>query len=161
MHRILIWFAIAVAGLAGCQPPLQMLSTPTQSAPTVSAPTVEPRPMPTPAPTSAPGSTATVKSGLTFIATVGPTCPGPQREGQVCTAPYEGEFIVTRPDGGEAARFKTDVDGRAVVDLPPGNYTVSTKLEAGSPLRRGGSVEVTVVTGQYVEVALDLDTGMR
>jgi hypothetical protein len=103
----------------------------------------------------------TLKSGLTFTATVGPTCPGPQRVGQVCTAPYEGEFIVTRPDGNEAARFKTGVDGRAVVDLPPGAYTVSTQLDAGSVLRRGGSVEVTVVPGQYVDVVLDLDTGMR
>ncbi len=95
------------------------------------------------------------------IATIGPTCAGPQREGQVCTAPYEGEFVVTRADGSEVARFSTGADGRAVVDLPPGSYTVSAKAGAGRPFRSGGSVDVTVVTGQSVEVAVELDTGLR
>jgi hypothetical protein len=102
-----------------------------------------------------------LQSGLTFVATLGPICPGPQREDQVCTVPYQGEFVVTRPDGSEVARFKTDVDGRAVVDLSPGDYIVLAKFEAGQSQPRGGPVEVNVVAGQYVEVALDLDTGMR
>lgn len=69
--------------------------------------------------------------------------------------------MVTRADGSEVARFSTGADGRVVVDLPPGSYTVSAKAGAGRPFRSGGSAEVTVVTGQYVDVAVDLDTGLR
>ncbi|MBI5563871.1 MAG: hypothetical protein HY870_03175 [Chloroflexi bacterium] len=68
---------------------------------------------------------------------------------------------MTRSDGGEAARFTTGVDGRAVVDLLPGSYTVSTRPGARQSLRRGGSVEVKVLAGQYTTVLLELDTGMR
>lgn len=79
----------------------------------------------------------------------------------MCTAPYEGEFIVTRSDGSEAARFKTDVDGRAVIDLTPSDYTIWVHPDSDSRLRRNGSIAVSVVAGQYVEVRLDLDTGIR
>lgn len=167
MYRSLIWVVVAVAGLLGCKPSLQPViapASPTASAPIEPTPVAKPQTVPTSAPTSVPTAVPSLteeKSGLTFTATLGPTCPGPQRVGQVCTAPYAGEFIVTRMDGSEAARFNTDVDGRAVVDLPVGNYSVSIAAGGGRSLPRGGPVEVVVTAGQYVEVVLELDTGMR
>lgn len=165
MRRSVVWFAIVIAGVLGCKPALQPVPVPaspisTVVVPAVSTPVVEPRALPTATPTSL-SSPAAAKSGLKIVVTVGPTCPGPQREGQVCTAPFEGEFVVTRADGSEAARFKTDVDGRAQIDLPPGDYTLTAIPGTGRANRRGGSTTATVVTGQYVDVALELDTGIR
>jgi hypothetical protein len=100
-------------------------------------------------------------SKLTIIATIGPTCPGPERPGQICTKPYQGEFVVLRPDGSEAARVSTGVDGRAVVSLPPGDYTVQVKLESGTRLPRAGTAQVSVSAGQAAEVTIELDSGMR
>lgn len=159
------WLTGVAAGLLGCQSALQPLTVPASptadpSRPPAATVTIAPTAMPATEPVSTPRPAAE-KAGLVLVATIGPTCPGPQREGQVCTAPYEGEFVVTRADGSEVARFSTGADGRVVVDLPPGSYTVSAKAGAGRPFRSGGSAEVTVVTGQYVDVAVDLDTGLR
>lgn len=153
-----LWLTGVAAGLLGCQSALQPLTLP--ASPPAATMTIAPTAMPATAPVSTP-SPAVERAGLMVVATIGPTCAGPQREGQVCTAPYEGEFVVTRADGSEVARFSTGADGRAVVDLPPGSYTVSAKAGAGRPFRSGGSVNVTVVAGQYVEVAVELDTGLR
>jgi hypothetical protein len=165
MRRSLIWLAIAVVSVVSCKPveqpglaPLPPAGVPTELVPTL--PGVPPVTS-TVAPTLVPGATVALKSGITFTVTLGPTCPGPQREEEVCTAPYEGAFVVTHSDGREAARFTTDVHGRAVVDLPPGSYIVSIKPGTGRSQPRGGPVDVTVAAGQYVEISLALDTGMR
>jgi hypothetical protein len=88
-----------------------------------------------------------------------PTCPGPERPGQICTQPYQGLFIVTNNAGAEAARATTDQDGKATIDLPPGNYTITPKVEGRFP--SGAPAAVTVLSGQYVEVSIELDSGLR
>ncbi len=158
-RQTLIFVVAAILALIGCrpaaQPPVVQTVMP-QSASTIS-PTVAPTVIANP--TSEPPMTS--NSSLTIIATIGPTCPGPVRPGQECTKPYQGDFVVLRPDGSEAARVSTDADGRAVVSLPPGDYTVSVKTDPGTKLPRAGSVEVNVPDGQAAEVTIELDTGMR
>ncbi len=112
-----------------------------------------------PSPAATPIPLAVATSGIRIIAKVGPTCPGPQRPGQVCEGPYEGEFSITIGNGTEAARVTTDKDGRATVDLPPGQYTVTPKIEGRLP--SGAPVDVTVPPGQVVDVTVELDSGMR
>jgi hypothetical protein len=135
------------------------------------APSATPMPTPahrsiqTPASTSeaslAPRPTTTPASGIRFTATRGPTCPGPERPGQVCTAPYEGTFVVMRPDGTEVTRFNTGKDGRFIVDLSPGDYIITLSLATPSPFPRGESVYVTVTVDAYADVSMGLDTGIR
>ena len=98
-------------------------------------------------------------SGVRLTATIRPTCPGPERPGQICTQPYQGLFIVTNNAGAEAARATTDQDGKATIDLPPGNYTITPKVEGRFP--SGAPAAVTVLFGQYVEVSIELDSGIR
>jgi hypothetical protein len=126
-------------------------------------------PVPPPAITSAPEITRTPSptteliqtgsSGIRLTATVGPTCPGPERPDQVCTQPYEGLFVVTDGSGAEVARTTTDQTGQAMIDLPPGDYTVTPKIEGRFP--SGAPAVVSVSAGQYVEVQIELDSGMR
>ncbi|HSD84742.1 MAG TPA: prealbumin-like fold domain-containing protein, partial [Anaerolineae bacterium] len=120
----------------------------TQSPPTTTLATPL-RPLNTPA---APAS------GIRLTAMMGPTCPGPERPGQVCTQPYTGVFVVTKADA-EVARITTDQNGKATINLPPGEYTLTPELEGRSP--SGGPTTVTVLSGQYVEVSVELDTGIR
>jgi hypothetical protein len=98
-------------------------------------------------------------SGILLTATIGPTCPGPERPGQVCTQPYEGLFVVSEDSGAEVARFTTNQNGQAVIDLLPGAYTITPEIKGRFP--SGAPVKATVVDGQYVEVAIELDSGMR
>jgi len=158
--NILAVCVLAVLFVASCRPTL----APTPSAnPTSPLPTsVAPQSLPTatlgvsPGPTSLPAPAA---SGIRLTATMGPTCPGPERPGQVCSQPYEGLFSVADGSGTEVARLTTDRDGTAAIDLPPGAYTVTPKIEGRFPA--GVPTAVTVVSGQYIEVSVELDTGIR
>jgi hypothetical protein len=148
--------------LASCKP----AATPAPQPPSPLPGTIVPQqivPEPTleipPSPVATPIPPAAVTSGIRIIAKVGPTCPGPERPGQVCEGPYEGVFSITIGNGTEAAQVTTDKDGRATVDLPPGQYTVTPKIEGRFP--SGAPVDVTVPPGQVVEVSIELDTGMR
>jgi hypothetical protein len=166
-RQLSILVVMANLALIGCRPTAQpaVVSTSVpqsgpQNAPQ-SLPTISPTAVPTQGATPTSGPVMTSNSSLTIIATIGPTCPGPVRLGQECTKPYQGEFAVLRPDGSEAARVSTDADGRAVVNLPPGDYTVSVRTDPGTKLPRAGSVEVSVSAGQAAEVTIELDTGIR
>jgi uncharacterized surface anchored protein len=66
---------------------------------------------------------------------------------------------VTNQRGVEVAEVTTDENGQALIDLPPGEYTVTPKIEGKFPT--GAPVTVTVTDGQYVEVNIELDSGMR
>jgi hypothetical protein len=70
-----------------------------------------------------------------------------------------GLFVVTDNTSAEVARVTTDENGQAKIDLPPGAYTITPKVEGLWP--SGGPAVVTVPDGQYVEVSIELDSGMR
>ncbi|HZY41399.1 MAG TPA: hypothetical protein VFF59_05290 [Anaerolineae bacterium] len=163
MRQVMMLVVVIALGAIGCRPAATPIAVPTLSP--LAAPTSPPAAVPTAVPTlevsPKPTSTAAPKSGLQVTATIGPTCPGPQRVGQVCTAPYVGEFIVSTREGREVARFTTDDQGRSKLDLPPGDYSVSPKLDSARGLPRGGPIDVQVIAGAYTEVMFELDTGMR
>jgi hypothetical protein len=120
---------------------------------------VTPQSLPVATPASLAPTPPTAASGIHLTATIGPTCPGPERPGEVCTQPYQGLFVVTNSSGAEVVRATTDQNGKATIDLPPGNYIVAPKVEGRLP--SGMPTAVTVLPGQYVEVSVGLDTGIR
>jgi hypothetical protein len=159
-------FLLIMLMLASCKP----AATPALSQPTA----MPPSPLPTAlqqqsmpettreapsSPVATPIPPVAAVAGIHIIAKIGPTCPGPERPGQVCEGPYEGEFVITTGEGTEAAHANTDKEGKATVDLPPGQYTIAPKVEGRLP--SGAPVEVTVPSGQYVDVNLELDSGIR
>jgi hypothetical protein len=161
MYKIIV--AASLLGVlltAGCRPTgtLMPMASPTSPLPTA----VAPRGLPTAtleAPSSPISPPANPTSGLRLTATMGPTCPGPERPGQVCTKPYEGLFVVTDNSNAEVASATTDQNGQATIDLPPGVYTLTPKTEGRFPA--GTPTTVTVLSGQYAEVNVELDTGIR
>jgi len=106
-------------------------------------------------------------SGIFGVATIGPTCPGPQRIGQVCEKPYQGTIAIgtqvqTQSNTGEFKEIKritTNSDGRFRVSLPPGDY-VAKRLD--SPMLYGlAKTSIRVDAGRFSEVNILFDTGIR
>jgi hypothetical protein len=151
--------------LTSCRPaaaPMAATPRPTPLPPPVSpqqivpAATREVTPSPVVTPTVLP---AMANAGIRITARIGPTCPGPERPGQVCEKPYQGEFSITTNQNTAAIQVTTDENGQVTVELPPGQYTVTPKIEGRFP--SGAPVDVTVPIGQIVEVSVELDSGMR
>ena len=101
------------------------------------------------------------ESGIEGIATIGPTKPGPIRQGESDTAPYKTALVVvTAEEGREVARFETGTDGRFRIKLPPGKY----KIAPAPPIRRLPRAEeqtVEVLSGRFTQVTVAFDSGMR
>ncbi len=168
MRQKLRWILPGAAALlvfAACRPagapPTQLVPTvSTPAAPASSVETLVPvtpaeNPAATPELVPAPGGL----SGAKFTAQLGPTCPGPERPGQICTKPYQGGLAVKDAKGAEVAQVQTDENGKATLNLPPGEYVVTPTVEG--PFPRGAPVTFTVQAGQYTEVSVELDTGIR
>lgn len=98
---------------------------------------------------------------LRVTATIGPTCPGPQREGQTCTGPYSGEFTLTDRAGNEIQRFATDAEGHFTLQIAPGDYRVGPVTAGGKMTPRATPVDVSLTAGQTVEILIELDSGIR
>jgi len=101
---------------------------------------------------------STVRSGISGLVMVGPTCPV-QRVGDMCAdKPYQGQFTVKNNSGVQVATFTTDANGYFLVSLPAGTYTIL-------PVKRIGISEqpkvVTVKDGKVTTVVLTFDTGIR
>lgn len=161
MRKIILLVCVPAAlFMVSCRPTGTLVPATTPASPLPTS--VLPQSLPTttldapPSPVSTP---ATPASGIRLTAMMGPTCPGPERPGQVCTQPYEGVFVVTDGSSVEVARVTSDQNGQATIDLPPGEYTIAPKIEGRFPA--GAPTTVTVLSGQYVEVDVELDTGIR
>ncbi len=175
MNKYLLLFVTGgIVALLGCRPAAAPATSPTATLQAMpqTTPQTTPQNIPQIAPAASPtiastsplsptGEPAITNSTLTIVATIGPTCPGPTRPGQNCTKPYQGDFVVLRSDGSEAAQVSTDANGKATVKLPAGDYTVSVKLQPGTKLPRASQAVVSLSAEQTAEVTIELDTGIR
>jgi hypothetical protein len=100
-------------------------------------------------------------SGIQGRALGGPTCPVVTANDPNCAdRPIAGATIlVLNAAGSEIARVTTDADGRYLVTLPAGPYTVEPQPVAGY-MRSAEPTQVTVGNG-FATVDLAYDTGIR
>ena len=100
-------------------------------------------------------------SGITGRALAGPTCPVVKVGDPACDdRPLPGvTVLVLDTNGTEIARLLTDADGRYVVTLPAGPYTVEPQPAEGV-FQKPEPIPVTVGDG-FVTVDLGYDTGIR
>ena len=100
------------------------------------------------------------KSGINGQAWISPACPGPVRLDRECPdRPYPGYLWVLDENGSLIAELITDAEGHFFVNLPPGRYTI-TQTE-GTSLPALPPQPVTVTAGQFTQIELVLDSGMR
>lgn len=108
------------------------------------------------------GVTAQSESGIEGNAVISPAHPGPIREGQSETAPFQTTLVILRAsDGSEVKRVETGSDGRFRAVVPPGTYLVGPPAGTGRRLPRAGQETVTVVSGRFSQVTINFDSGMR
>lgn len=105
--------------------------------------------------------TPTPNSGIEGTVTEGPMCPGPEQIGNnTCPdKPYQTTITVLGANKKEIAQIQTDANGQFKIALEPGTYVLQPA--PGKPLPRAGDQTVEVIGGQYTQVMIVYDTGMR
>ena len=109
-----------------------------------------------------PGAPAnsTGDSGIQGQITLGPACPGPVRAENPCPdRPYQTTITVLDQENKVVTQFQSDTQGIFNVVLPPGTYILHPASSAVMP--RSGDQTVTVIQGQFTQVNIVYDSGMR
>jgi hypothetical protein len=101
-----------------------------------------------------------VSSGIRGMILAGPTCPV-EREGEQCgPLPAAGVPLrVVDISGAERATTQTDPSGKFLLLLPPGIYII--ERSGGSPFPSVPPTQVMVNEGEFQDVLLNGDTGIR
>lgn len=111
---------------------------------------------------SQPGNpTSTPSSGVEGSVTEGPMCPGPVQIGNnTCPdQPYQATIVVLDAANNKVTQVQSDANGYFIIPLDPGTYTLHPI--SGQPLPIAGDQTVVVISGQYIQVTIQFDTGMR
>ncbi|HXW02211.1 MAG TPA: hypothetical protein VD828_02415, partial [Candidatus Nitrosotenuis sp.] len=94
---------------------------------------------------------------------LGPTCPvvSDPPDPECADKPYQTNLVVTNTDQSRVIKeFSSDEDGKFYVDVPPGEYTISSAAAANVlPYCSSDTIEVDINSG--VEVTVFCDTGIR
>ena len=98
-------------------------------------------------------------SGIEGQVLIGPMCPVVQ-DGQECPdQPYQATLTVNSPNGVQIVQFQTDDRGRFNVPLVPGEYILHPESPNGIP--SAGQQSFIVQTGQYTQLTINYDSGIR
>lgn len=103
-------------------------------------------------------------SGIRGMVLLGPTCPTGAEPGAndpvPCLTPYAATLVVLDGENVAVTRVTSGSDGRFSVDLPPGEYVVAPETGTDSyPIAQ--PLSVVVSAGQYTEIEINYDTGIR
>jgi hypothetical protein len=98
-------------------------------------------------------------SGIEGQVMIGPMCPVVQ-QGQECPdQPYQATLTVKSPNGVQIVQVQSDAQGRFQVPLVPGEYILHPESPNGIPF--AGDQAFTVQTGQYTQITVNYDSGIR
>ncbi|HZD58142.1 MAG TPA: SpaA isopeptide-forming pilin-related protein, partial [Anaerolineales bacterium] len=75
--------------------------------------------------------------------------------------PYQATFEVLDEKGSVVTTFRTDDNGRFEVALSPGTYTLAPETNPNAVLPRASTQTVTVTEGQFTQITINFDTGIR
>ncbi|HAF08592.1 MAG TPA: hypothetical protein DCK98_00700 [Chloroflexi bacterium] len=103
------------------------------------------------------GSSTAPSSGIRGTILAGPACPGPARLDSPCPDRPASMTVEVLSGTAIAATFTTDAAGTFSVSVAPGTYTLRSKN--GLPTLKSSTV--VVAAGEYTDVELHADTGIR
>jgi hypothetical protein len=136
MKRLLLVLLI-IGALAACS------SLPTSDTPTPDMPTPD------------------SSSGVFGQVTIGPMCPV-VRIGKPCPdQPYQATLDVLTASGDPVTRITTDAECNFRVSLVPGGYILRPESPGKRPLPTAQEQQFTVVAGQFTELLVTFDSGIR
>jgi hypothetical protein len=104
---------------------------------------------------------STLSGGIEGTVTEGPMCPGPVPIGNnPCPdQPYQTSIAIIDTNKKQIELISTDHNGYFKILLPPGIYTLHP--EPGEPFPIASDQTVLVEDGQYTQVTIIYDTGIR
>jgi len=108
------------------------------------------------------GAESSGVSGIQGQVLIGPTCPGPARaepSTQCADKPFQATFTVLNQSKQPVTQFQTNEQGHFQIALPPGTYILQP--ETSSALPRAADQTVTVTKGQFTELQITFDSGIR
>jgi hypothetical protein len=92
---------------------------------------------------------------------LGPTCPVETVSSPCPDRPLAGVRVrALMDDGSLQASAVSDEDGRFVMDVAPGTYTLIASVE-GDPARSAAPIRVDVGPGEVVHTDVPVDSGIR
>jgi len=97
--------------------------------------------------------------GIDGLVLIGPQCPVQSERVYCPDLPYQADIDVRTAAGVLVTQVRSGEDGRFRVGLRPGDYVLEP--ESGKPFPVAQPQDVTVDQGQYVEVVVRYDTGIR
>lgn len=98
-------------------------------------------------------------SGVVGQLTIGPLSPV-ERRGTINYRPYEGTVTVLDQEEKIVTQFRSSADGSFRISLKPGIYTLRPEA-TGRPYPRAAKQTVKVANGQFTQVRITYDTGIR
>jgi hypothetical protein len=107
------------------------------------------------------GCDATATSGITGVVLIGPMCPVMREDAPCPDQPFAATLVIRDSQGRELCTVFSGDDGHFQVDLPPGSYEVVPVAGSASGLPFAATQWVTVLPGQYTELTVAYDSGIR
>jgi len=97
--------------------------------------------------------------GRVIIRPISPPISPTVRPERVNYRPYQATVSVIDQRGHTVTQFQSDLNGRFRLPLEPGRYTL--RPESAGPLPSAAEQAVTVSEGQFTEVLIAYDSGIR
>ena len=101
----------------------------------------------------------TLPQGIDGVALLGPQCPVQTVANPCPDLPHQASIDVLDGDLEFVVRIQSDENGEFRVGLVPGHYVLSP--EQGNPFPTAGPQDVVVREGEYTDVVVNFDTGIR
>lgn len=101
-----------------------------------------------------------VDSGIRGVVVSGPRCPIVTVENPCPDRPVAGIVVQLTAPVGSTRETRTNTAGRFEVAVAPGEYVVQPVVDRGG-VGFAKPLQVTVPEGRFVEVTLQVDTGIR
>jgi hypothetical protein len=103
-----------------------------------------------------------LSSGIEGQVSFGPISPVVRpgiRPGTVNYRPYQATITILDEEGQTVTRCQSDMDGKFRVSLKPGRYTLIP--ESPGPRPHAPKQAVTVSEGEFIQVRVNYDSGIR
>ena len=107
------------------------------------------------------GCDATATSGISGVVLIGPICPVMRVDEPCPDQPFAATLRIRDSQGRELCTVASGEDGRFQVSLPPGTYELVPLTGGAGGLPVAAAQWVAVAPGQYTEVIVSYDSGIR
>ena len=110
-----------------------------------------------------PAGTPTLAGGAGIFGRVvlGPTCPVVRKDTPCADRPYQATLTVLTASRQKVVQFSTDADGSFRIALDPGDYILHPESPSGAAYPFGREQSFTVIAGQFSQLTVSYDSGMR